>query len=235
MYEALLLDIGYVIIGVSWRAIEALEATTGVARSDGGRGRFDPSTDDRWRSLRAGEISSDQYWGEVARARGLSGLGELFMTVARTVPDEMFDLDALRLMADARTAGRRVGVLSNDAYSFLGKEWFAGRPEFAGLDAFVDATDVGARKPDPKAYLAAATALGVEADAVVFLDDTPECVDGANRVGMTGVLVDPYDRTPAFDAARRLLGLEPNTDSRNTDSRNTDSSNTDSSNTDSRK
>jgi putative hydrolase of the HAD superfamily len=215
MYEALLLDIGYVIIEVSWRAIEAWEALTGAEPSDdGARERFDPATDERWRALRAGEITSDQYWGEVARSRGFGGLGELFMTIARTVPDEMFDPAALGLMADARAAGHRVGVLSNDAYSFLGKEWFAGRPEFAGLDAFVDATEIGARKPEAKAYLVAAAELGVATDSVVFLDDTPECVDGANRVGMAGVLVDPYDRIPAFDKARALLGLNPNTDSR---------------------
>jgi FMN phosphatase YigB (HAD superfamily) len=41
----------------------------------------------------------------------------------------------------------------------------------------------------------------------VFLDDTPECVDGARAVGMTGIVVDPSDRRPAFDEARRLLGI----------------------------
>ena len=35
------------------------------------------------------------------------------------------------------------------------------------------------RKPQPDAYLAAAKALGVPPEAVVFLDDTPECVEGA--------------------------------------------------------
>ena len=42
---------------------------------------------------------------------------------------------------------------------------------------------------------------------VVFLDDTPECVDGARAVGMTVIVVDPGDRRPAFDDARRVLGI----------------------------
>jgi FMN phosphatase YigB (HAD superfamily) len=41
----------------------------------------------------------------------------------------------------------------------------------------------------------------------VFLDDTPECVEGARRVGMVGIEVDPFDRGPAFERARALLGL----------------------------
>jgi putative hydrolase of the HAD superfamily len=98
-------------------------------------------------------------------------------------------------------------VLSNDAYSFLGNEFFAGRPELAALDAFVDSTEVGARKPAPEAYLAAAAALAVAPEGIVFLDDTPECVEGARRVGMVGIHVDPFDRTPAFARARRLLRL----------------------------
>jgi len=32
-------------------------------------------------------------------------------------------------------------------------------------------------------------------------------VEGARRVGMLGILVDPFDRAPAFDRARELLGL----------------------------
>jgi putative hydrolase of the HAD superfamily len=131
----------------------------------------------------------------------------LFRALIEVVPDELFDRDAVALMRDARAAGHRVGVLSNDAYAFIGYEFFAGRPEFAELDAFVDSTDVGARKPAPEAYLAAAEALAVAPGDIVFLDDTPGCVEGARRVGMVGILVDPFDRGPAFDQARQLLGL----------------------------
>jgi putative hydrolase of the HAD superfamily len=137
----------------------------------------------------------------------MDGLIGLFRALAEVVPGELFDRDAVALMRDARTARLRVGVLSNDAYSLLGNEFFAGRPELAALDAFVDSTEVGARKPAPEAYLAAAAALAVAPEGIVFLDDTPECVDGARRVGMVGIHVDPFDRTPAFARARRLLRL----------------------------
>ena len=76
-------------------------------------------------------------------------------------------------------------------------------------DVFVDSTDVGARKPDPAAYLAAAEALAVPPERIVFLDDTPACVRGADAVGMVGVGVDPFDPGPAFERARKLLGLDP--------------------------
>ena len=100
-------------------------------------------------------------------------------------------------------------MLSNDAYDFLGRDFFAGRPEFVALDAFVDASELGVRKPAAEAYRHAARALGVEPTSVVYLDDTQEMVDGALAVGMTGIRVDPLDRRTAFALARELLGLEP--------------------------
>jgi HAD superfamily hydrolase (TIGR01509 family) len=81
------------------------------------------------------------------------------------------------------------------------------RPEFASLVTFIDAAEIGCPKPDPRAYLTAADALGVAPADVVFLDDTPECVDGALAVGMNAIVVDPLDCRPAFDEARPLLGL----------------------------
>ena len=119
----------------------------------------------------------------------------------------MIDQDAIALMRDARAAGRRVGVLSNDAYSIMGREFFATRPEFAGLDAFVDALEIGVRKPDLAAYQRAAEALDVPPDQIVFLDDTPECVEGGRAAGMHAIQVDPADRRTAFAAARQALGV----------------------------
>jgi putative hydrolase of the HAD superfamily len=205
MSEALLLDIGFVIIEVTWAAVDAYEEATGTGPS--GREPVEREGDARWRTHRAGAITADRYWGEVARSRGFDGMTGLFRALVEVVPDDLFDPGAVTLMRDAREARRRVGVLSEEAYTLLGRDFFARRPEFAELDAFVDATEVGARKPAPEAYLAAADALGVAPQGVVFLDDTPECVDGARRVGMDGILVDPFDRTPAFDRARALLGL----------------------------
>ena len=73
---------------------------------------------------------------------------------------------------------------------------------------FIDAADIGFPKPHPQGYLIAAEHLGVAPADVVFLDDTPECVEGAHAVGMMGIVVDPRDRRPAFDEARRLLGID---------------------------
>ena len=82
-----------------------------------------------------------------------------------------------------------------------------GIPEFQRLDAFVDARANGFAKPDPEPYLRAADELDVEPARVVFLDDRQACIDGAERVGMTAVRVNPIDKRAAFERTRSLLGL----------------------------
>jgi putative hydrolase of the HAD superfamily len=169
--DALLLDVGKVILDITPPAVDAFAAVSDKTARD--------------------------FEDELA----------FFRAVADVAIDLMIDQEAVALMRDARAAGVRVGVLTNDAYSIMGKEFFANRPEFAELDAFVDAVDVGVRKPEPEAYLRAAEALGVTPEAVVFLDDTPECVEGARAVGMHAIQVDPADHKPAFDQAREALGM----------------------------
>lgn len=204
MLDGLLLDVGGVILD-PWRALDAYAAATGVDVP--GRGPGDPDGDPLWRSKVAGALTLDAYWGAVARALGHDDWQALFRSITEAVPDALFDDAATALMRDAGAAGCRVGVLSNDAYAIQSPAFFAGRPEFAGLDAFVDASDVGVGKPDPDAYLLAADALGLAPDRVTFLDDVVENVEGALAVGMRGVHVAAGDARRAFDRARRLLGL----------------------------
>ena len=206
-YEALLLDLGDVIMSSIWRGLDAFAASTGIVVPE--RGPYDPDNDPLWQQRVAGEIGFYDYWDVVARRAGFDDWRALYREVSSTVPDSLVVPESVALMQAAKRAGKRVGVLSNDAYSINGPDYFRGRPEFRDLDAFVDSTDVGVRKPAPEPYLAAAKAMGVDPSAVVFLDDTPECVEGARAVGMFGIHVDPMDVRPAVEMASELLGLVP--------------------------
>ena len=190
MPTALLLDVGFVIIDITPETLRAYQHATG--------------------SSVAGleEAAAARDWEEVARRAGLDDIVGLFRTLATAAPETLFVPAAVELIGDADASGVPVGVLTNHAYDIVGREWYASRPELASLRMFIDAADIGYPKPDPQGYLIAAEQLGVAPVDVVFLDDTPECVEGARAVGMTGIVVDPSDRQPAFDEARRLLGID---------------------------
>ncbi len=204
MYDGLLLDIGGVILD-PWRALDAYAAATGVRMP--GRGPIDPEGDALWKDKLAGTLTLNGYWDRVARTAGHDNWRSMFRVITELVPDELFDQDAVALMRDARAAGRRVGVLSNDAYAIQSRAFFDARPAFEDLDAFVDASDIGVSKPEPDAYLVAAGALGLAPERIVFLDDAEENVEGARAVGMLGIQVEAGAATTAFARARELLGL----------------------------
>jgi putative hydrolase of the HAD superfamily len=204
-YEALLLDIGDVITAPVWDQFDEFEHVTG--RTVSGRGPLDPAGDPIWQRYLRGEITFGQYWEEFATANGFDDWRDIFRQLTLHLPHRFGDPAAYELMAQAREAGYKVGVLTNDGVGISGVDFFAQIPEFQALDAFVDARAGGTAKPDPEPYLRAAGELGVEPERIVFLDDAQVCIDGAERVGMTGVLVNPVDKREAFTRTRSLLGL----------------------------
>ena len=207
MPRALLFDVGDVLMESNWVIMDELERRTG--RRINGRGPLDPENDPAWQRCLAGEIGVAECWDELARSGGFTDRIALWRSASDHLVHGVFADDALQLVDDARAAGIKVGILSNDLYRASTREWVASRPEFAGFDALVDCTDFGERKPAPGPYLKAAADLGLPPEDIVFLDDTPYCVEGARAVGMIAVPVDPLDRVHAFDLARRLVGLTP--------------------------
>ncbi len=189
----------------NWRLLELLGAHQG--RLLGGRGPFDPDSDPAWQRHVAGEITNDGYWDEISQGIGFDDRIALWREMSNVLDGAVFAPDAMALVHEARAAGIRVGVLSNDLVRSSGRPWVDSRPEFGHFDVLVDATEFGERKPAPGSYLEAARQLGHAPEDIVFLDDMQYCIEGAHAVGMIGLLVDPLRRSIAFDEARRLVGL----------------------------
>jgi HAD superfamily hydrolase (TIGR01509 family) len=67
-------------------------------------------------------------------------------------------------------------------------------PVLSVFDEFIVSYQVGAMKPDPRIYEEALRRSGLPAGACLFVDDRLDCVEGAVRVGMHGVLVTSAER-----------------------------------------
>jgi putative hydrolase of the HAD superfamily len=205
MPSALLFDVGDVLMESNWVVIDELERRTG--RRFAGRGAMDPAGDPAWRRCLRGEIDIDEYWNQLAQSGGYPDRITMWRAMSFELGAGVFAADALALVDEARAAGVKVGILSNDLFRASTREWVASRPEFAKFDVLVDCTDFGERKPAPAPYLKAAADFCLPPEEIVFLDDTPYCIEGARAVGMVAVHVDPLARAHAFERARRLVGL----------------------------
>lgn len=105
----------------------------------------------------------------------------------------------VREVADA---GFRTALVSNVVHEWIAT-WESLIPLDLPFEARVYSCVIGARKPEPEIYLAAADELGVEPQETLFLDDFEAMVDGARAVGMQAVHV--TDTPAAIAQARALL------------------------------
>lgn len=110
------------------------------------------------------------------------------------------------LVRDLRSAGLRLGVLTNNVAEFR-EHWRRMLPFDDLFDDVVDSHEVGLRKPNPAIYRLALERLGATAGRTAFLDDVQSNVTAAQGVGMLAVLVDE-DPSVAVRTVRGWAGLD---------------------------
>lgn len=110
---------------------------------------------------------------------------------------------ALEVLKRVKATGSKLLLLSNtdsERFEFVRKKF----SRILIFDAYVLSYELGLTKPEPGIYREAARRAGCAADECVFVDDLPENVEAAMKLGMAGVVY-----RPATDLAAALgeLGL----------------------------
>jgi len=216
MKRALILDFGGVISRTLFETHDATARALGLAPGTlTWRGPFDPPGDALWRSMRDGQISERDYW--LARTREVGRLlGEdwdRMETLVRRArgadPDAVARPETLALMRDARAAGIRLAILSNELDLFYGRELRQRMTALREVEVIVDATYTGILKPDARAYASCLARLGLPAGECVFVDDQARNIAGAEAAGLGVVVFDVTRPAASCDRARLALGLTP--------------------------
>ncbi len=201
--QALVLDFGGVVTRTLFETHALTEQALGLEPGTlQWRGPFDPDSDPLWRAMQADEISERDYWrtrtSEVGRLKGEDWQAmETFVQRARGAePQKVLRPEADTAIRAVHAAGFRLAILSNELDLFYGTDLRRRLPLLDLFDTIVDATYTGILKPDPRAYAFVTEALGLPAEACVFVDDQQRNVDGGRAAGM---------RTVHFDVARPAL------------------------------
>ena len=66
--------------------------------------------------------------------------------------------------------------------------------------------DLGLRKPDLEIYRSVLSAMGMEPSKSLFLDDSEANLQGAEAIGMPGILIDPRSNSQFEEICLELLG-----------------------------
>ena len=97
----------------------------------------------------------------------------------------------------------KIGVLSNAGDATLERllEWY---PFDSFVDAFIISAEVKMAKPDAEIYELALNKLNASAEESLFVDDLPENIEAAERLGLTGIL--HRDNAQTIASIKTLLG-----------------------------
>jgi putative hydrolase of the HAD superfamily len=106
--------------------------------------------------------------------------------------------------------GLRLAVVTDNWGTAGSVRWLHDQAGLAGrFEAFVVSQEVGCDKPDPRIFGAAADSLGLEPAECLVVDDDPELVAAAIRLGYQGlaVLREGTDVISGVPWARTLTGV----------------------------
>ena len=151
------------------------------------------------RALERGDLTVEEFEPRFAPHLGITETAGLVDRLFAGVgPDEPM-IEAVRRAHDA---GVRTGVISNSwgGTSYDVADW---RSLF---DAIVISGEVGLHKPGPEIFELALSEIGLPASECVFIDDLKENIEGAEAVGIKGVLHRGADST--LPELERLLCIE---------------------------
>ena len=99
--------------------------------------------------------------------------------------------DVLMLVASLRANGYKTAILSNTEIPAV--KYFS-QKEYARFDVAVLSCFEGTSKPERRIYKLALERLNLQADEVLFIDDNPEYIEGANQVGLNTILFEDFQR-----------------------------------------
>jgi putative hydrolase of the HAD superfamily len=197
--KALIVDFGGVLTTSVWDSFAVFSREHGLDPGAVKRlFREDPEALALLRRLEIGEMSESDFERRFGERLGLEDASDLIDSMFRGMQPEPRMVDAVRT---ARAAGIRTGLLSNS--------WSTNHYDRSLLaelfDDVVISAEVGLYKPQPEIFQLACERLGVEPPAAVFVDDLRENVEGAEAIGMIGVLHRDPDETVA--KLEELLGI----------------------------
>jgi putative hydrolase of the HAD superfamily len=183
--QAVVFDLGRVLVDFDWqRALGEVSERTGLSTSEIKR-RLVP--DQAFTGFEVGRLSAHEFHAQFEQILELKMPFDHFTIRWNSIfTREIAEVVGLAQRLRDRP-GVRVAILSNT--NVLHAEYLRGR--FGWLrewDHVYMSHEIGARKPDARAYEIVLERIGVGADRTAFVDDLPQNIEAARALGMRGVL-----------------------------------------------
>ena len=200
--RAVIFDLGGVVVDSPLHAIRRYERELGIPEGVVNRVVVDTGPQGAWSRLERGEVAMADFYrdfeAELYAVGHTISAATMMARIAECGPRPAM-LEAIRRI---RGRGLRAAALTNNWANDRGEPTHDLKDLF---DAFIESSKVGLRKPDPRIYRVACTALGVAPSEVVFLDDIGRNLKAARELGMRTIKVDAPG--PALEELAGHLGF----------------------------
>lgn len=138
-----------------------------------------------WQEALVGRKTAEEFWHEISSELGLNSVNEVDVFRRRYREDEQINQGVLDLIL--RLHGNyKLAVLSNSPPGL--SQWLVDWNVLNFFDVVFCSGDEGIAKPDSKAFELTLERLGLKPDEAVFIDDTREHVNAAQKLGLQGIL-----------------------------------------------
>ena len=158
-----------------------------------------------WQDALLGRKTTEEFWHLIGPELGLNTADEVNRFRRRYHADEAINEAVLDLIRKLR--GRyKLAILSNAPPDLT--RWLADWEMRDLFEVVFCSGDEGMIKPDPAAFKLTLERLGVEPGEAVFIDDTPEHVEAARKLGIQGII---FTTVAALkDDLTKFLGFDVN-------------------------
>ena len=158
-----------------------------------------------WQDTLLGRKTTEEFWHLIGPELGLKTADEVNRFRRRYHADEAINEAVLDLIR--KLHGRyKLAILSNSPPDLT--RWLVDWEMRDLFEVVFCSGDEGMIKPDPAAFKLTLERLGVEPGKAVFIDDTPEHVGAARKLGIQGII---FTTTAALkDDLKKFLGFDVN-------------------------
>ncbi|MCK4850194.1 MAG: HAD family phosphatase [Phycisphaerae bacterium] len=132
-----------------------------------------------------GSISESQFWEKVCSSLNIPPPKSQSLWLEAFRESDSPKKDVFALAGSLRANGYKTAILSNTEIPAV--EYF-NEKEYGYFDVAVFSCSQGTMKPERRIYELTLEKLNLQPKEAVFIDDKPEYVEGANKVGLNTIL-----------------------------------------------
>jgi putative hydrolase of the HAD superfamily len=186
----------YKAIGFDWSGVvffhsanypQAIKAFFGIERTD-----FQPVYFQYNHLLNTGDHNVTDVWGKILAHFGKEAEAPAFVAYLEGLPPGKIHTEMVDLAVQLKEKGYKIGLLSNNSLAGARVARAHGIDDIFGVTIF--SAEVGCMKPQKAVYELFAERLGVNVTDLIFIDDSPKSLEGAENIGYLPILYQDLEK-----------------------------------------